>query len=317
MTSAPDCRSHPRARSENLKSALCARAGTHGLVEIDRPMERMKLYPHNFSGGMRQRAVMAIALAARANLTCRQAGDGSWRNHSGADSGPSAGHSGKTPPATILVSHDLGVVARAADNVAVMYAGKIVESEPRRRSTTTRAIPHLGASAGASGSGHGSDALYDPRHAADADRSPKAMRSPAGTVRACHRLRKRAATHPRDGRTTPRHWLLDPPRPESHRRLEFAAMESEILLSAQNIHTAFISARQPPCARWTSCRLKFAGAKFTASSGESGSGKSTAALCVMNLVKPQSGIFSIRASTSPTPDDLPRTKSGFYRPRGR
>lgn len=38
------------------------------LVEIDRPMERMKLYPHNFSGGMRQRAVMAIALAARAKI---------------------------------------------------------------------------------------------------------------------------------------------------------------------------------------------------------------------------------------------------------
>ena len=38
------------------------------LVGIDRPMERMKLYPHNFSGGMRQRAVMAIALAARAKF---------------------------------------------------------------------------------------------------------------------------------------------------------------------------------------------------------------------------------------------------------
>lgn len=38
------------------------------LVEIDKPMERMKLYPHNFSGGMRQRAVMAIALAARAKI---------------------------------------------------------------------------------------------------------------------------------------------------------------------------------------------------------------------------------------------------------
>ena len=98
------------------------------LVEIDRPMERMKLYPHNFSGGMRQRAVMAIALAARAKILL-------------ADEPTTAldvtiqaqildllrNLQKKLHTATILVSHDLGVVARAADRVAVMYAGKIVE----------------------------------------------------------------------------------------------------------------------------------------------------------------------------------------------
>ena len=98
------------------------------LVEIDRPMERMKLYPHNFSGGMRQRAVMAIALAARAKILL-------------ADEPTTAldvtiqaqildllrDLQKKLHTATILVSHDLGVVARAADRVAVMYAGKIVE----------------------------------------------------------------------------------------------------------------------------------------------------------------------------------------------
>ena len=98
------------------------------LVEIDRPMERMKLYPHNFSGGMRQRAVMAIALAARAKILL-------------ADEPTTAldvtiqaqildllrNLQEKLHTATILVSHDLGVVARAADRVAVMYAGKIVE----------------------------------------------------------------------------------------------------------------------------------------------------------------------------------------------
>ena len=98
------------------------------LVEIDRPMERMKLYPHNFSGGMRQRAVMAIALAARAKILL-------------ADEPTTALDvtiqaqildllrelQQKLHTATILVSHDLGVVARAADRVAVMYAGKIVE----------------------------------------------------------------------------------------------------------------------------------------------------------------------------------------------
>ena len=98
------------------------------LVGIDRAPERVKLYPHNFSGGMRQRAVMAIALAARARILL-------------ADEPTTALDvtiqaqildllrklQQKLHTATILVSHDLGVVARAADRVAVMYAGKIVE----------------------------------------------------------------------------------------------------------------------------------------------------------------------------------------------
>ena len=132
------------------------------LVEIDRPMERMKLYPHNFSGGMRQRAVMAIALAARAKILL-------------ADEPTTAldvtiqaqildllrDLQKKLHTATILVSHDLGVVARAADRVAVMYAGKIVEIgtaeevyyDPRHPYTWAllRALPALAT---------GSDALY-------------------------------------------------------------------------------------------------------------------------------------------------------------
>ena len=132
------------------------------LVEIDKPMERMKLYPHNFSGGMRQRAVMAIALAARAKILL-------------ADEPTTAldvtiqaqildllrNLQKKLHTATILVSHDLGVVARAADRVAVMYAGKIVEIgtaeevyyDPRHPYTCAllRALPALAT---------GSDALY-------------------------------------------------------------------------------------------------------------------------------------------------------------
>ena len=98
------------------------------LVGIDQPAVRAGLYPHDFSGGMRQRAVMAIALAARAPILL-------------ADEPTTALDvtiqaqildllreiQQKLGTATILVSHDLGVVARAADRVAVMYAGKIVE----------------------------------------------------------------------------------------------------------------------------------------------------------------------------------------------
>lgn len=98
------------------------------LVGIERPQERYHLYPYHFSGGMRQRSVMAIALASNPDILF-------------ADEPTTALDvtiqaqildllreiQQKLGTATILVSHDLGVVARAADRVAVMYAGKIVE----------------------------------------------------------------------------------------------------------------------------------------------------------------------------------------------
>lgn len=98
------------------------------LVGIRQAEERYKLYPYNFSGGMRQRSVMAIALASNPKLLI-------------ADEPTTALDvtiqaqildllrkiQKEKQTATLLVSHDLGVVARAADRVAVMYAGKIVE----------------------------------------------------------------------------------------------------------------------------------------------------------------------------------------------
>ena len=98
------------------------------LVGIPQPEKRYPLYPCHFSGGMRQRSVMAIALAGDPAILL-------------ADEPTTALDvtiqaqildllreiQQKLGTGTLLVSHDLGVVARAADRVAVMYAGKIVE----------------------------------------------------------------------------------------------------------------------------------------------------------------------------------------------
>lgn len=98
------------------------------LVGIQSPQNQYRCYPYHFSGGMRQRSVLAIALASDPQILF-------------ADEPTTALDvtiqaqildlmreiQQKLHTAMILVSHDLGVVARIADRVAVMYAGKIVE----------------------------------------------------------------------------------------------------------------------------------------------------------------------------------------------
>ncbi|MEH7253238.1 ABC transporter ATP-binding protein [Neobacillus niacini] len=98
------------------------------LVGIPRPDVRINQYPHQFSGGMRQRVVVAIALACNPKILI-------------ADEPTTAldvtiqaqilelmkSIQQKTDSAIIFITHDLGVVANVADRVAVMYAGKIVE----------------------------------------------------------------------------------------------------------------------------------------------------------------------------------------------
>ncbi|MFS0750308.1 ABC transporter ATP-binding protein [Oceanobacillus sp. 1P07AA] len=103
------------------------------LVGIPSPEERLKQYPHQFSGGMRQRIVIAIALICEPDLLI-------------ADEPTTALDvtiqaqilelfekiQEKMGVSIILITHDLGVVAKIADRIAVMYAGKIIESGTKR-----------------------------------------------------------------------------------------------------------------------------------------------------------------------------------------
>jgi peptide/nickel transport system ATP-binding protein len=111
--------------------AAAARARAIGmlkLVRIPSPEKRVDDYPHKLSGGMRQRAMIAMALACGPQLLI-------------ADEPTTAldvtiqaqildlmrGLRRDTGAAIVLITHDLGVVAEMADDVAVMYAGQIVE----------------------------------------------------------------------------------------------------------------------------------------------------------------------------------------------
>ena len=102
-------------------------------VHIPDAASRLHTYPHQYSGGMRQRAMIAMALACKPRLII-------------ADEPTTALDvtvqsqildllkelTRETGAALILITHDLGVVARYADRVVVMYGGRVVETAPAR-----------------------------------------------------------------------------------------------------------------------------------------------------------------------------------------
>ena len=116
------------------------------MVGIPDPERRVDQYPHEFSGGMRQRVMIAMALANEPKLLI-------------ADEPTTAldvtvqaqilellkSLQERLGMAIILITHDLGVVADIADEIAVMYAGRIVEHATRRRNLPLPPAPlHLG-----------------------------------------------------------------------------------------------------------------------------------------------------------------------------
>ena len=114
--------------TKSKKEAYDTALETLEMVQIPDPQKRMKQYPHELSGGMRQRIMIAIALSCRPSVLI-------------ADEPTTALDvtiqaqvidllrelKRATEAAVILVTHDLGVVANFADRIQVMYAGKIVE----------------------------------------------------------------------------------------------------------------------------------------------------------------------------------------------
>ena len=112
------------------------------------PRGRVDAYPHEFSGGMRQRAMIAMALANEPKLLIADepttALDVTVQAQIlDADRAPAAR---ARTWRSCMITHDLGVVAEIADEIAVMYAGRIVEHAPdRRRSSTRPSTPTRGA----------------------------------------------------------------------------------------------------------------------------------------------------------------------------
>jgi oligopeptide transport system ATP-binding protein len=125
------------------RKALDMAAGLLRKAQIADPQSRLAAYPHQFSGGMRQRVMIAMALACEPRLII-------------ADEPTTAldvtvqaqilellkSLTRETGSALILITHDLGVVARHADRVCVMYAGRVVETGPARAIYETPRHPY-------------------------------------------------------------------------------------------------------------------------------------------------------------------------------
>ena len=100
-------------------------------VDIPDPAGRANQFPHQFSGGMRQRAVIAMAMSGRPKLIIADEPTTALDVTVQAQVlAVLAKRQVDTGAAVILITHDLGVVAEVADQVAVMYGGRIVESGP-------------------------------------------------------------------------------------------------------------------------------------------------------------------------------------------
>ncbi|MCK6451842.1 MAG: ABC transporter ATP-binding protein [Alphaproteobacteria bacterium] len=149
-------RLHRGMSGENLRARMAELLGKVGIPDPARAIDR---YPHEFSGGMRQRAMIAKALACNPALLIAdepttaldvtiQAQVLDLMRSLKAEYGM----------AMIFITHDLGIVAQMADDVAIMYTGRIVEHGPVRAifrrpqhpytGDLLRAVPRLGGAGG-------------------------------------------------------------------------------------------------------------------------------------------------------------------------
>ena len=187
-------------------------------VGIDEPQRRYKQYPHEFSGGMRQRVVIAIAVACRPRiLICDEPTTALDVTIQAQILQLIRQMQKKYDLTTIYITHDLGVVANVADRIAVMYAGDIVEIgncdevfyDPKHPYTWAllSSLPQLGVKNEPLYSIQGTppNLFHEVKGDAFAPRNPKALkidfvkRPPYFTVSPTHKART---------------WLLDPRAPK-------------------------------------------------------------------------------------------------------
>ena len=289
---------------------------------IEDPGMRSRLFPHQLSGGMRQRAAIAVALAPAPRILFADepttALDAAVRNRI---LGLLCDIREKQKTSVILVTHDLNDAFRTADRIAVMYAGKIVETgtaeeilrDPRH--PYTRALMRCTPSLNSGGDlytipGTPPSLIHPPQGDSFAPRNEYALaidfkkEPPMFAVSETHR----AAT-----------WLLDPRAPETvppllrdgislsrvrpssgdaalqagtlPKETKSAGIrtEEDPLIDIRSVTLRFPVSRTVSVTALDGVTLQIRRGEIFGLVGESGSGKSTLARCILNILRPDSG----------------------------
>lgn len=291
------------------------------LVGITDPEDRLDAYPHEFSGGMRQRVVIAIAIANNPDIII-------------ADEPTTALDvtiqaqildilkvaQRETGAAVVLITHDLGVVAGSADDVMVMYAGRAVErasidtvfAKPSQPYTmgllgavpkphvaaTTRLVPIKG---------------NPPSLAAIPTGCPFHPRCPMATPECAQAEPELLPIEPSEGHLVSCHWMdkirekgltfedvypdLEPLNPKW---AEVPRDQRPVVLEVKDLVKTFpvqgkglIRRNKGTMTAVDHASFKIHEGETLALVGESGSGKSTTLMQIMDLVKPESGSITV------------------------
>lgn len=276
------------------------------LVGIDHVQERCEWFPHQFSGGMRQRSVLAVALAADPKILIADEPTTALDVTIQAQILQLLKEIQKQlHMAMIFVSHNLGVVADIADRVAIMYAGKIVEigtkdeifSDPRHPYTRGLLQAHPSMARGKCSlktiPGMPPVLINPPRGDAFAARNPYALpidfeeQPPMFPVSDTHF----AAT-----------WLLDPRfrgqetiiRNQENGETKWQVspdfcVSEEPLVEVRHLTHVFAHGSNHPAKAVDDVSFTMKKGEIFGLVGESGSGKSTVARCLMNIYQPSGG----------------------------
>lgn len=264
-------------------------------VGIDDPKSRARAFPHELSGGMRQRGMIACACAADPSLIV-------------ADEPTTAldvtlqaqvlellfEMQREQGSAVLFVTHDIGVVAEIADHVIVLYHGKVVEQGPVKKIFTDAEHPYTRALIAASPN------VELPRTAG--------MRFSTIDTEAIFGNAGAAGSNRQAARATATAKPARPRRPSENQPLDREApvLELRNLKRTFRLGSWFLPGSGRDLHAVNNVSLKVAHGKTTALIGESGSGKSTLGRCVARLDSPTSGEIYYRGGdvTALRGDDL-------------
>ena len=291
------------------------------LVGITDPEDRLDAYPHEFSGGMRQRVVIAIAIANNPDIIIADEPTTALDVTIQAQILDILKVAQKeTGAAVVLITHDLGVVAGSADDVMVMYAGRAVErasidtvfAKPSQPYTmgllgavpkphvaaTTRLVPIKG---------------NPPSLAAIPTGCPFHPRCPMATPECAQSEPELLPIEPSEGHLVSCHWMdkireksltfedvypdLEPLKPK---RAEVPRDQRPVVLEVKDLVKTFpvqgkglIRRNKGTMTAVDHASFQIHEGETLALVGESGSGKSTTLMQIMDLVKPENGSITV------------------------